>query len=46
MIKLCKITEGIVERITKSEKSVDIQKIENIFYLQHRPVIPEPAEYN
>ena len=44
MIKLCKIREGIVERVTESEKSVDIQKSEKVYYLPHRPVIRESAE--
>ena len=44
MIKLSKIREGIVERVTKSEKSVDIKKSEKIFYLLHRPVISESVK--
>ena len=38
------IREGIVERVTESGKSVDIQKIEKVFYLPHRSVNHEPAE--
>ena len=38
------IREGIVERVTEIGKSVDIQKIENVFYLPHRSVNHEPAE--
>ena len=38
------IREGIVERVTESGKSVDIQEIEKIFYLPHRPVVHESAE--
>ena len=39
-----KIGEGIVERVTESEKSVDIQKSEKLIYLPNRPVICESAE--
>ena len=38
------IGEGIVERVTESEKSLYIQKSEKVFYLPHRPVIREAAE--
>ena len=38
------IREGIVERVTESEKSIDIQKSEKLFYLPHRPVIRGSAE--
>ena len=38
------ISEGIVERVTESEKSVDIQKSEKVFYLIHRPVVRAFAE--
>ena len=37
------IWEGIVERVTEGEKSLDIQKSEKIFYLPNRPVIREFA---
>ena len=40
------IREGIVERVTESEKIVDIQKSEKVFYFPHRPVIRESAESN
>ena len=36
--------EGIVERVTESEKSVDIHESKNVFYLPHRSVIREPAK--
>ena len=39
-----KIREGIVERVTESEKSVYIQKCEEVFHLPHRPVFRESAE--
>ena len=35
---------GIVERVTESEKSVDIQRSEKVFYLPHRLVIHESVE--
>ena len=38
------IREGIVERVTESEKRADNQKSENVFYLPYRPVIRESAE--
>ena len=38
------IREGIVERVTESEKSVDIQKSDKVYYLPHRPVICESAK--
>ena len=38
------IGEGIVERITESEKSVYIQKCEKVFYLPKKSVICEFAE--
>ena len=38
------IRVDIVERVTESEKSVDIQKGEKVFYLPHRSVIREFAE--
>ena len=38
------IREVIVERVTESEKSVDIHESKNVFYLPHRPVIREPAK--
>ena len=40
------IREGIVERVTESEKIVDVQKSEKVFYFPHRPVIRESAESN
>ena len=39
-----KIREGIVEKVTESGKSIDIQKNEKEFYLPQRPVIRESAE--
>lgn len=46
MIKLKEdqIREDIIERVTKSEKSVDIQKKWKSSYLPHKPVICESAE--
>ena len=38
------IREGIVERVTESEKNVDIQKCEEVFHLPHRPVFRESTE--
>ena len=38
------IREGIVEMVSESAKSVDIQKSERGFYLPHRPAIREFAE--
>ena len=38
------IREGIIERVTDSEKSVDIQKSKKVFYLPHRPVIRDSTE--
>ena len=38
------IQGGIVEKVTESEKSEDIQNSEKIFYMPHRPVIRESAE--
>ena len=38
------IREVIVERVAESEKSVNIQKSEKIFYIPYRPVIRESAE--
>ena len=38
------IKEVNVERVTESEKSVDTQKSEEVFYLPHSPVILESAE--
>ena len=38
------IREGIVDRVIESEKSVDIQKSEKVFYLPRRPVIHESAK--
>ena len=38
------IVEGTVERVTENGKSADIQKSEKVFYLPHRPVMPEPVE--
>ena len=38
------IREGIVERLTESEKSVYIHESKNVFYLPHRSVIRGPAK--
>ena len=38
------IGEDIVERVTESEKSLDIQKSKKVLYLRHRPAIRESAE--
>ena len=38
------IREDIVERVTESEKRVDIQKSEKVFYLPHRPVTCKSVE--
>ena len=38
------IREGTVDRVIESEKSVDIQKSEKVFYLPRRPVIRESAK--
>ena len=38
------IREDILERVTESEKNVDIQKSEKVYYLLHRSVIREFAE--
>ena len=38
------IGESIVEKVTESEKSVDIKKSEKVLYLPHKPAIRESAE--
>ena len=38
------IGECIVEKVTESEKSVDIKKSEKVLYLPHKPAIRESAE--
>ena len=38
------IGEGIVQRVTENETSVDTQKSEKVFYLPYRLVIRESAE--
>ena len=38
------IGEVIVERVTENKKSADIQNIEKVFYLLHRPLIRESTE--
>ena len=38
------IRKGIGEWAIESEKSVDIQKSEKVFYLPYKPVIRESAE--